>query len=77
MRIRKRTWNYIIDDLIHPELRKHPELKLLDIFLHFMVEDNPAKSVEKTLRYDTPFLMKKLLPKEKGKPVRRRKRLKA
>jgi hypothetical protein len=70
-RLKKRTLNYIIDDLIHPHVRKHPELKVADILLHFIVEDDPAMSLAKTFRYEVPKLIEEL-PSSRRKGRRRR-----
>ena len=61
----------MIDDLIHPHLRKYPELKLLDTSLRALVENDLVKSAEMTMRYDSPFLIRKLLAGEDGHRKRR------
>lgn len=55
--LKERTLNFIIDDVVHPQIRKHPELKVIDILLHFIVEGDPVRSVKKTIHYDLPDLI--------------------
>jgi hypothetical protein len=73
--LKKRTMNYIVDDLIHPQIRKHKELKALDLLLHFLIEDDPAKSLSKMLRYDiVPLVDSLVLAEGQARPRRRRRR---
>ena len=58
--IRKSTLNYAIDDLLHPSIADHPELKILDLMLHFIVESDPEESVLKALEYELPEVAKQL-----------------
>lgn len=62
--------NYIVDDLIHPYVRKYPELKLVDILLHYAIEGDPPRSLKKTLRYDVPKLIDRVATQRKTKPQR-------
>jgi len=73
-KLKKRTMNYIVDDLIHPYVRKYPELKLVDILLHFVIEGDPRRSLGKTLRYDIPELIDEIAARNQTdfRPNRRR-----
>jgi hypothetical protein len=57
--------NYLIDSVLHPFFDKHPALAIADIALHFLVEQNPAESTVKFVKYT--------LPKVAGQ-IKRRKR---
>jgi hypothetical protein len=63
--LKERTLNFVIDDIVHPQIRKHPELKVVDVLLHFIVEGDPARSAKKTIRYDLPGLIDTLAQQRK------------
>jgi hypothetical protein len=71
--LKERTLNFIIDDVVHPQIRKHPELKVVDVVLHFIVEGDPVRSAGKTIHYDFPKLVdaltkqKRATQKKKGR----------
>lgn len=52
--------NKIIDGLLHPLSKEHPEILILDGVLHGMVEQNPTESILKFIRYNGPELAHKL-----------------
>ena len=71
-KLKKRTMNYIVDDLIHPYVRKYPRLKALDILLHFAIEGDPLRSLRKTIRYELLGLIDGFSRSYKKRPHRRR-----
>ena len=58
--------NYLIDSVLHPFFDKHPALLVADAALHFFVEQNPAESTVKFVKYT--------LPKVAGQIKRRKRR---
>ena len=50
--------NLIIDSIIHPHARNHPELWGLDGVLHGLVEQDPELTLRKFIRYNVPKLLK-------------------
>lgn len=50
--------NRLIDDLVHPFFGTNKGSILIDGVLHGLVEQNPALSVKKFVRYNLPELMK-------------------
>jgi len=70
--LKNRTLNFIIDDVVHPQLKKYPELKLVDLLLHSIVEGDPVRSIGKTIRYDLPELMDAIYKKSTNRRRRRR-----
>lgn len=50
--------NRLIDDLVHPFFDTNKGSILIDGVLHGLVEQNPALSLEKFVRYNLPELMK-------------------
>src|SRR2546427_11109449 len=45
------------DDSIHLLTRDHPELWLLDTALHFLVEQDPEKSLQKSIQFNLPKII--------------------
>jgi hypothetical protein len=60
--------NYLIDSTLHPFFNKHPVFIVADAALHYLVEQNPAESTVKFVKYT--------LPQVAGQ-IRRRKRRKS
>lgn len=52
--------NKIIDSLLHPWIKQYPWLIGIDGLLHGLVEGDPAKSLEKFVRYNGPKLVREL-----------------
>ena len=50
----------LIDDLIHPLSNKHPEIMMIDLALHGLVEQNPKETTIKFIRYDLPNIIKRI-----------------
>jgi len=53
--------NAIIDSLIHPLMKDHPWLVLVDGLLHALNEQNPQESLEKFLKYNANRLAKAII----------------
>jgi hypothetical protein len=52
----KAELNAIIDSLVHPWIEAYPQLLAVDGLLHGLVEQNPAESIQRFLRYNLPRL---------------------
>lgn len=52
--------NRTIDHLLHPHFHKYPFLIIIDGLLHGLNEMDPAKSIQKFLRYNAPKLIAEL-----------------
>ena len=63
--VRKGTLNKLIDEILHPKIVKAKTkaeadgLYLLDLICHFAVEQNPAESIMKAIKYGRPDKHKK------------------
>ena len=49
--------NRLIDALLHPIGRQHPEILILDGILHGIVEQNPTESILKFIHYNGAKLL--------------------
>ena len=56
--------NRLIDDLIHPFFEENENLIWVDGLLHGIVEQNPAISVKKFVKYNLPKLVKRKTTKK-------------
>jgi hypothetical protein len=63
--------NKVIDDLIHPHYEQNEGLRFLDALLHGLVEQNPLESLEKSIRYNLPEIIKKIRRKQRKKELSR------
>ena len=52
--------NRLIDDLIHPLYGRNPELMVVDVVLHGLLEQNPPETVLKFIRYSLPRVVKEI-----------------
>jgi hypothetical protein len=64
--------NRLIDDLVHPFFNTNKGFIFVDGILHGLVEQNPALSVNKFVRYNLPELMKSKKNQRKTVGERRR-----
>jgi hypothetical protein len=55
--------NYLIDDLLHPLYGDYEGLRLLDGFLHAIVERDPPLSLRKFFEYNLSALVRKATKK--------------
>ena len=58
--------NRAIDSLIHPLSKRNPTLIILDVILHSLVEQKPAETIAKFMRYTGPEIVNELT-KNRGK----------
>jgi hypothetical protein len=66
--ITKGQINRVVDTLLHPTFRKEPKLRLLNGFIHALVEQEPKSSMKKFVRYHLlPQLFKEEPDKKKKK----------
>jgi hypothetical protein len=49
--------NRLIDALIHPIAKRHPELLILDGIIHTIIERNPSESAVKFIHHDLSVLL--------------------
>jgi hypothetical protein len=56
--------NRAIDSLIHPLSKRNPTLVVLDVILHGLVEQKPAETVAKFIRYTGPEIIRELTKSE-------------
>ena len=54
--MRKIYLNRLVDAILHPYFKKHPELIILDGILHALIEQNPKQSLKKFIKYNYPKL---------------------
>ena len=52
--------NRVIDSLIHPLSKRNPTLIVLDVILHGLVEQKPAETIAKFMRYTAPEIINEL-----------------
>ena len=58
--------NFLIDDLLHPFYRDCEGLRLLDGFLHAIVEGDPPVSLKKFIKYNLPAVTRKARSKNRS-----------
>ncbi|RJX16128.1 hypothetical protein CW703_02095 [Candidatus Bathyarchaeota archaeon] len=56
--MRKTYLNKLIDAILHPYFKKHPELIILNGILHTLIEQNPKQSLKKFIKYNYHHLQK-------------------
>jgi hypothetical protein len=60
--------NRLIDAVLHPISKQHPEILILDGLLHGIVERNPAESIQKFIYYNNPKLLAHMIRNKKRRP---------
>lgn len=58
--MRKTNLNKLIDTILHPHFKKHPELIIFDGFLHALIEQDLKQSIRKFIKYNYPKIMDKI-----------------
>ena len=53
--------NAITDDLLHPLIKKHKELRILDEMAHIVIEGDLRESLIKFIRFTLPQIVRELL----------------
>lgn len=55
--------NRMVDAIIHPLFAHNPEMIIVDVFLHGLIERNPSETAVKFIRYSLPSILQKALNK--------------
>jgi hypothetical protein len=50
--------NLLVDALVHPHTKNHPEVWGLDTVLHGLVERDPELTLQKFIRYTVPKILR-------------------
>lgn len=56
--------NAIADDIFHPLIREHKELRIIDELAHVAIEGDLKVSLIKFIKYTLPQIVRKLLSDE-------------
>jgi hypothetical protein len=62
--------NVLVDQLVHPHIKRYPALILADGLLHALVEQDPETSIRKFVRYNANLVLRQLTRKRKSKKRR-------
>jgi hypothetical protein len=63
--------NKLIDSFVHPFAREDPSFWALDTLLHALVEQDPAVTLGKFVRYNLPKILKQAKKKQRRKTRRK------